>query len=257
MTEETNVVTIENESTAVGAVNDWESRLAKFAVAAVAQEAAPAGSFISVRAGVVQYAGQAVAGNKLDVIAIDSIYENTYYTADYDPDSPASPVCFAFAHEEGDLKPHPDSVEPQHSSCKGCPQNEFGTAERGRGKACKNSRRLALLPASPLAADALGTAEVAFMKLPVTSVKNWGQYVNTLATMEKRPPFAVVTTIGSVPDTKTQFKITFDKKALINDGEILDVLVKRQEGQMKTPTPPYQASTSKAEKPAAKGKGKF
>jgi hypothetical protein len=247
------------ESTAVASPTNWQDRLAKFAVAAVAAEAAPSGSFISAKSGVLQFAGVAVAGNALDVVVIDSIYENAFYTGDYDSDNPTSPVCFAFAHDDSELAPHTESTDPQHATCKGCPQNEFGTAERGKGKACKNSRRIAVVPGNDLKSEVLETAEVAFVKLPVTSVKNWGNYVNTLATIDHRPPFAVVTTIGVVPDLKTQFKITFTKKALINDEGALDILIKRMEAQQQTKTAPYQANSTvaKSEKPTAKGKGKF
>ena len=93
------------ETTAVANPTNWQDRLAKFAVAAVAAEAAPSGSFISAKSGVLQFAGAAVAGNALDIIVIDSIYENTYYTGDYDPDNTVSPVCFAFAHNDDELAP--------------------------------------------------------------------------------------------------------------------------------------------------------
>lgn len=259
MTEETTeVIVVDQESTnAVANPTNWQDRLAKFAVAAVAAEAAPSGSFISAKSGVLQFANAAVAGNALDLIVIDSIYENTFYTGTYDPDNPESPVCFAFAHDDSELTPHPDSTEPQHATCKGCPQNEFGTADRGKGKACKNSRRIAVLPGADITSTALETAEVAFMKLPVTSVKNWGNYVNTLATIDHRPPFAVVTTIGVVPDLKTQFKVTFTKKALINDEAALDTLIKRVEAQQQTKTAPYQPNSTKQVDTKPKGKSKF
>lgn len=251
-------VEAETAGTAVASLTNWQDRLAKYAVAAVAAEAAPSGSFISAKSGVLQYAGAAVVGNVLDVIVLDSIYENTFYTDAYDADNPASPVCFAFAHDDTEMAPHADSTEPQHTTCKGCPQNEFGSAERGKGKACKNSRRIAVLPGSDLSIGTLETAEVAFMKLPVTSVKNWGNYINTLAAIDHRPPFAVVTTIGIVPDLKTQFKVTFTKKALINDEGALDMLIKRMEAQQQTKTAPYQPNSEAEPKvPVTKGKGKF
>jgi hypothetical protein len=250
----TNEVVVPNE-TAVAMPTEWADRLAQFATQAQQAEAAPTGSFVTTRSGVLQWQGQAVAGNKLDVVVVDSIYENTYYVDDFDPDNPASPVCFAFAHDDKELAPHPESSQPQHDTCKGCPMNEFGSADRGKGKACKNSRRLAMVPAIPLDAASIEIAEIAFLKLPVTSTKNWANYVNTLATLDRRPPFAVVTTIGAQPDPKTQYKITFTKQGLVNDGEVLGALIKRHEGQTATPTAPYQASTPAA-KPADKARGK-
>lgn len=251
------VATIDQTTgTAVGAVSDWEARLAQFATEAVAAEAAPTGAFVSAKAGVLQWQGNAVAGNKLDVIIVDSIYENALYEGDYDPDNPQSPVCFAFSHDEGELRPHEKSEKPQHDTCAGCPQNEWGTADRGRGKACKNIRRLAMVAAAPLEADTIMKSEIAFMKLPVTSTKNWINHVNTLATIDRRPPFAVVTTIGTVPDAKTQFKITFDKKSLISDPAILEAAITRHEAQKATQIAPYAANSAAPAEPKKKS-GKF
>lgn len=236
---------------------NWEERLAQFATEAVAAEAAPAGSFVSSRGGILQWQGQAVAGNKLDVIVIDAVYENALYEDDYDPDNPATPVCFAFAHEEGELVPHELSTKPQHDKCAGCPQNAFGSAARGKGKACKNIRRLSMLPATPLTAEAVQSSEVAFMKLPVTSGKFYTQYVNTLATVNKRPPFAMVTTIGAQPDAKTQYKVTFTAAAPITDSDVLNAVVARHEAQKTTPTTPYQPAPEREEPAPKGGKKKF
>lgn len=249
------VATTEQNSTAVAPAGDWASRLAKFATDTVASEAAPSGSFVTAKAGVLQWQGQAVAGNKLDVVIIDSIFENALYEGDYDADNPQSPVCFAFNHNGEELKPHEKSAKPQSGACATCPHNEFGSAEKGRGKACKNIRRIAMLSAAPMSADALENTEVAFIKLPVMSTKNWVNYVNTLATIDQRPPFAVVTTLGTIPDPKAQFKVTFAKKEAINDGAILDVLFKRHEAQKATAISPYTANST-AEKPAPKAKSK-
>lgn len=249
------VATTTQNNTTVAPVGDWASRLAQFATAAVAAEAAPAGSFVTAKAGVLQWQGQAVAGNKLDVVIIDSVFENALYEGDYDPDNPQSPVCFAFSHNEEELKPHEKAAKPQSDTCASCPHNEFGSAEKGRGKACKNIRRIAMLSASPMETSALENAEVAFIKLPVMSTKNWINYVNTLATIDQRPPFAVISTIGTMPDPKAQFKVTFTKKEAINDGALLDVLFKRHDAQKATAIPPY-AANSTTEKPAPKAKSK-
>jgi hypothetical protein len=247
-------IAAENQNTALA---NWEDRLAQFATEAVQAEAAPSGSFITTRGGILKFQGDSVAGNKLDVVVLDSLFENTYYDEDFDPDSPASPACFAFGHSEADLKPHPDAGKPQHETCKGCPMNEFGSADRGKGKACKNSRRLSMISASPLDATTAQTNEVAFLKLPVTSVKNWSTYVHTLSTVSKRPPFAVVTQIGVQPDPKSQYKITFNAVSAVNDGGVIDALIKRHESAKASEPTPYQKNAEKPEGGAAKKARKF
>ena len=194
------------------AVMSYEDRLAALAQDSVKQEeSVSSGSFISFRGGQLSYGGNACQGNKLDVVVVDNVMEFAYYEGNYDPDAPASPVCYAFGREEENMSPHVKSSSPQSVKCHDCQMNQFGTADNGKGKACKNLRRLAVIPATPLDAAAIATAEVAYTRIPVTSVKGWSTYVRGLSALEKLPPLAVVTQLGTVPDPKTQFKVTFTK----------------------------------------------
>ena len=214
----------------------------------------PQGSTIGLRAGQLTYQGSAVPGNKLDCIIIASTHANLYYEDAYDPDKLSNPVCWAYAEEEGDLAPHPESSKPQHETCKGCPQNEFGSSTKGKGKACKNSRHLVLIPAST-SVDDVPTAEMAVLKLPVTSVKNYGQYVQKCATLYSRPPLGVITTISTQPDAKSQFKVTFQSGELVA-GELIGPLLGKIESAMSLLERVYDAPSQEAT-PAAGGKKKF
>jgi hypothetical protein len=242
------------------AVATWQDRLAGMAKEATQQEASVAsGQFIGTKAGQLTWNGQSVAGNKLDVVVLDSILENAYYPKKFDPDDPQPPVCFAFGRDDKTLTPHPDSVDKQHDSCEGCPMNEFGSADNGtgKGKACKNIRRLALISAKPLTEDSVSKGEVAYLKTPVTSVKNWAAYVRTLDALEHIPPLAVVTQIGSVPDAKSQFKLTFNKVENI-DEDLTDALLARHDivaSEIDFPyPPPVEQKAASSKKPAGKRK---
>lgn len=243
-----------------GAVVSWKDKLAGYAKEAVAQAdeaGSSGGKFVSVKKGKLHFDGQPVAGNELDVIVAHSIIEHAYYKDDYDPDNLQSPVCFAFGSKVEDMVPHEKSSEPQSDRCKGCEWNEFGSADKGKGKACKNIMRLALLPAKPLEAEVLAKAEVAYMKLPVTSVKGFGQYVKRLATQFGLPPFAFVTRLGAVDDDKTQFKVTFNDQAKLDaEDEVMAALVSRHEEQQEAILFPYQPPSEEQTKPKPRGNGK-
>jgi hypothetical protein len=107
--------------------------------------------------------------------------------------------------------------------------NEFGSAERGKGKACKNIRRLGLIAASPLNEETVEKGEVAYLKTPVTSVKGWASYVRTLEALNHLPPLGVVTEIGAVPDPKSQFKLTFNFVSNIPDKLMQSVMDRHDE----------------------------
>lgn len=220
------------------AVANWDARLAQHAEEAAATEQTSGGKFVSIRGGRLSYGGADVPGNKMSVIIVDHIMENHLYTEAYDSENPVSPACFAFGRREDEMSPHENSAEPQSSACKGCPMNEFGTAEKGKGKACKNIRRLALIPEDGL--NDIENAEIAYLKVPVMSVKSWAGYVQSVANNLRRPPFGVVTEIGVVPDPKSQFRLTFTVGEAIEDPDVLEALLKRRDQVAKDITFPYQ-----------------
>lgn len=236
------------------ALANWEKELEADALEVSGKEKMPGGNFLSIKGGVMSLAKQVIKGNEIDVVVVASVFENAYYTGDYDPDSPASPKCFAFGITEEELKPHETVLEKQHAQCAGCAMNAFGTSEKGKGKACKNVRRLALVHADSLKdKNGIANAEVVYFKVPVTSTKEWATYVKGLANTLKRPPFGVVTTIKVEPDPKVQVRVRFLCKEPLKDGATVAALKAKREGVMKEIMFPYQQQ-AEAPKPAAKSK---
>jgi len=238
------------------ALANWDEDLAKYAKEASDKEQTPAGSFISVKSGVLTVAGQPVKDNKAVVVVLHSIYENAMYDGKFDPDNPRPPCCYAFSEDEEGLKPHEKSSEPQHEQCRGCPKNEFGTADTGKGKACKNIRRLALISSNGLTADNIKDVEAFFFKLPVTSVKAWSLYVKNIANVLKRPPFGVLTEIAVVPDAKTQFKVTFNEVGTVESELMAGIMAKRAEVAESIAFPYPEARAEEEPAKPAKGKGR-
>lgn len=202
---------------------NYEDLLAGMAQGAAKLER-PSGASIGTRAGVLTYAGSPVAGNKLDVIVVASVHTNTYYDQKYDPNNIANPVCFSYSESGEDMVPHPASSKPQHTDCATCPMNQWGSDPNGgRGKACKNGRALAVIPANTKPED-IATAEMAILRPPVTSIKNWQMYVQKVVALYRRPPLGVVTQIGTVPDQKSQFKVTFTDIGAVEADKIKGIL---------------------------------
>jgi|10_taG_2_1085330.scaffolds.fasta_scaffold04845_6 hypothetical protein len=188
----------------------WEDEMAGFAKES-ADMVKPEASSISLRGGIVSYGGTPVPGNTLDVVVLGFVFEHSYYDKDYDPDNVTSPACFSLGTDEDDMAPNEKSETPQHDTCAGCPNLEWGSSPRGRGKACQQRYRLIVVPADSIADEqSMLAAEVAVLKLPVTSGKYWNQYVNQVSGMFKRPEWGVITQISAEPDAKTQFKAIFN-----------------------------------------------
>jgi hypothetical protein len=181
------------------------------------------------------------------------VLENVYYEGDYDPDNPSAPTCYAFGRDEKDMAPHPKVVEAGTAvseKCSGCPNNEFGSADKGRGKACKNTRRLALLPAGTYDErgklkliddpDVHAAASIRFMKLPVTSVKGFAGFVKAVSSTLKMPPHGIVTKVSVEPDPKTQHKVVFEPVVKLSD-KVGPTIMKRRDEARGTIEFPYQA----------------
>jgi len=227
----------------------WDEKLAARAAQTKKQEASVAtGSFIGMKGGILSYMGNAVPDNKLNLVIIDAIMENHLYEGVYNPNTPQSPVCYAFGRDEDEMVPHEKVEAPQADACTGCPNNEWGSADTGKGKACKNVRRLAVITEDALdgGAEAIEEAAIAYMKIPVTSVKAWAGYVNQLAATNK-PPLAFVTEVSVVPDAVSQFKVQFKVLEEIDDGELIEALLAKADIVEQQIAFPYQA----VEAPAA------
>ena len=208
----------------------------------------PSVSTIGTRAGQLTYNKVAVPNNKMDAIIIASTHSNMYYTESFDPDAPVNPTCYAYSATGTDMKPHPSVATPQHDNCAECPHNKWGSAEKGRGKACKNTRVLALVPAD-VKPEEVPVCELAVLKLPVTSVENFSNYVNKVAVLYKRPPLGVVTTISTKPHPKHQFHVEFDQAGIVAP-ELLQGLIERRDSALATLEREYSPNEPNEEKAA-------
>lgn len=206
---------------------DWQKQLAAMAIA-TAEAEKPSGNWVSFKSGVLSVGGNPIKGNKMAVVVIHSAFENQIYRDKYNANNPGqTPYCYAIAELDEDLKPHPDAADPQAATCAECPNNVWGSdPEGGRGKACKNVRRIAMISVADM--EDIPKAPVALAKLPVTSVKNWSTYANQIANVLKIPPLAVITELSVEPDAKTQFQVNFSLVDKITDGAQIQALLNKR-----------------------------
>lgn len=234
----------------------WQEELAKRAEIAqkTAESQATGSKTIGLRGGVFTVDGDEVVDNVLNVVVLDHCAENAYYPEKFDPDNLQSPTCFAFGRDAKTMAPNADDVpDPQSDLCKNCEFNVFGSADTGRGKACKNLNRLMLVSEDDL--EDLSSAEVRMLKVPVTSGPIWNSYVKQLAAI-KKPPLAVVTRISIVRDPKTQFKLKFEAIGDVSGdvmGEVLQ-LANTVESAMFAPYTPREEEEAPA-KPSKATRG--
>lgn len=220
--------------------------------------AKPPVSTIGTRSGVLTYNGDMVANNALECIIIASTHANKYYEGEYDPNNLRNPECYAYSEDGKGMVPHPSVVNPIHDNCDECPYNQWGSADKGKGKKCKNVQHIGLIPADTSPED-VETAELALMSLPVTSGKNFDKYVNKLTTLFNRPTLAMKTVIKTRPDPKTQYQVLFDDAGPV-DPALIPGLVKRLEKVLPLIEREYEPNPEVSEEDkakTAKRSGKF
>lgn len=139
--------------------------------------------------------GQTSAG-PMEVVVLDFVWFMAHYPGVYNSNSPQQPNCFAVGRdkpESGLLKP-PESVEkPQGLTCKpdDCPKNKWKSSPTGNGKACKNQRRLIIVPP-----DFDSETEPMTIYVSPGGLKNFDAYVTRLKNEHNILPVQAITEIS-------------------------------------------------------------
>lgn len=252
----------------------WNERLAELAkqTKKTASGIAAGGNFLSFKSGALSYQNASIAGNKMNVIIVDWILENQWYKSAYDANNPQTPDCYAFGRIRSEMAPNPEHVEnPVSDQCHGCEKAQFGTADTGKGKACKECARLAVITEGDL--DNLEDAEIALAKLPFFSATNLKAYVDQLLATYEKPPIAFITELSVTPDPKSQFRVNFKMIQEIDDPPAFEALWAKYEqakllidapypkieaapeppkrGKLPPPVPKASATKPRAQTPAA------
>lgn len=220
----------------------WQKQLmAHLEKVAPAVETAATGKFISTKGGNFSLGGISM-GREFDAVIVDWCYENSYYDKAFLEGEANVPVCFAVARTEEDLKPDSESPIMQSEDCAGCDLNEWGTAKNGgRGKACTNRRKLALVVEG-------GGGEIKMLRIAPTSIASWKSFVTKINKMgmhtmqcKVRLSFDNDTTLKGMP-------LKFEFLEEITNEKSLSALVETLDEAAILLGQPYDTSGYKVEK---------
>ena len=156
------------------------------------------GSYIGFKNAQLKVDGITIPANTLDVRVLAALSERAWYSKDFDADAVQVPDCYAL----DDTVPHLESSNPQADNCGDCPHNKWGSATRGKGKACREAARVIVIPANvPLASAQMYTA-----KVPITSLSTVISFTSRCGQAGKLLG-EFVTKLSVVEDKKTFFKV--------------------------------------------------
>jgi hypothetical protein len=226
---------------------NWEDQMKADAKSMLEAER-PSIANMTFKSGVMAIADQPVAGNEIICIVLSAVAAQEWYKERYNPDVKAIPACYAFGEGKPDaLIPNEHSKEKQAEACITCEKYEWGSDPNGgRGKACKERRRLALIPAN-------GTSEMITCSIPPTSLKNWANFVLEVAATTGRPVYGVISKIKVIPSAKNQFEVKFEVVEPVADHVLGQIMAKRGPA-LEHLLLPYQELEEEEAKPAKKRK---
>jgi len=129
--------------------------------------------------------------------------------------------------------PHLDSANPQADNCGDCPHNKWGSAARGKGKACREAARVIVIPANvPVASAQMYTA-----KVPVTSLSTVTSFTSRCGQANKLMG-EFVTKLSVVEDKKSFFKVHLTPVEVTAEMDMA-ALVKAQDAAYNLAMTPY------------------
>ena len=181
-----------------GNVVSIQEALKAQAVALAGRTAPATGSKIRLSPGKFTLPDGTSTPGPLELVVVDFVSKNTYYPDGFDPRNIVPPTCFAIGTDIKSMVPSPNSPvnQNQGSDCASCPQNQWESDPKGgRGKACKNSRLMAVLPP-----DATDETPMWLLATSPTGVKSFDAFVAAVATMYEMPPVGSVVTVSLNPN---------------------------------------------------------
>ena len=156
-----------------------------------------------------------VLGPEIDMVVLDFISANRFYSRPYNPNNIEPPGCFAFGRVIADMAPHETAPEPQNELCATCPKNEFGSDARGTGKACKNTRELAVITHDQFDLPP-EEQKILVYSVPPTGIKSFDAAVGYILRTYESPPVRVLIRAAAVKHP-THISVSFAPTDSEND----------------------------------------
>jgi len=226
---------------------DWKSQLRKDAAEESERTPVGSGNRISLkRNGQFAFQGAEI-GDSVDLVIVDHVVSKTYYEEAYDEDNPTPPTCFALKPNSTNIAPHEDIKDAQAETCAECWANEWASG-RGRGKACSDKNRLAVLHAEDLDGDLM------YLEVPVTSGAAFNKYIKGLTKAAELPCYAVLTRF-EMDDHADYQKLIFTLVEAVPEEDLGGPFSKRDEAREML-MEPYDTSEREAPKASKKKKKK-
>lgn len=206
----------------------------------------PQGGFITLKGGRMSWNDEQFPGDKIQCVIVDYRFDNEFYEDKYDSKKAATPVCYSVARPQDadDMGPDENCEKPQGwpegeeqglpgGTCADCWAYQWQSADggKGKGKACKTSRRLHLISADDVAKgpEAIAKSQVLTLIPPASSIKNFQTCMNQITKALEAPMYGAVVEISVKPDDAFMFMVHFKVLKTIDSDDLLEALTLKHE----------------------------
>lgn len=192
----------------------------------------PSGNVIRTKGKIFTLPDGSTHPGPMRAVILDFKSFNSYFEGQYNPNNPQKPACYAVG-DLATLTPSAKAPNRQADACAGCPMNQWGTAPGGgKGKACKNQYKLALIPADMETPD---PQKLYTLNVSPTGMKAFDAFVRAAAKNFDALPLRVAVDIGFDPN-QAYPTLTFGNLALNDNlGVALSLMDQAQEMLMREP----------------------
>jgi hypothetical protein len=165
-------------------------------------------------------------------VIVDFASANVHYPGKFEKDKPSAPNCFAVHKIIDQMVPDASAPEPQADTCAECPLNKFESGV-GKAKACKNTRKLALIQE-----NATEESQIWLLSVPPGSIRYFDTYVSSaLSGTHGVTPICAVTEITMDPkEDYAAPRFAFDR--LLTEKELVQYYQRRPEAETLLMQPP-------------------
>ena len=227
---------------------------------AALQESMSEKTITVARSGKFQVGPVESESDTIDVVILGFVHNAAFWEKAWTPGQSAIPDCAATGEMNMQYAERPkppmvatfdalepragaDDQQPQAENCGECPNNVFGTGMGGKGKACKNTYTMAVLPAG----DPKGDIHKA--RISASGLKFFNNYLKSLASLGL-PWYAVQTTLKTEPaGSGWTIKVLSDSIKALDEKTLMAFYPRCEEAtKVLTYTPPASADETEVVK---------
>lgn len=138
-----------------------------------------------------------------------------WYENGYSDGSNAAPDCFS----ANGVTPEASSAKKQSNVCATCPKNVWGSGKEGRGKACADSKRLAIAPAQDIKNEAFGGPML--LRVPAASLQDMADFADKMNALGY-PYYSFITKVAFDPaESYPKFKFSPERPLTDEEGKLV------------------------------------